>query len=68
MGISQYGWFTRENPVEVDDLGGAPIDGNPICGMAMTGRFVRDEAIDPLCQDLSISERTPGWVTQPSFR
>ena len=53
--------------VEVDDLGGAPIDGNPICGMAMTSRCVRDEAID-LCQDLSISERTPGWVTQPSFR
>ena len=28
MGDPQYGWFIRENPIKMDDLGGTPISGN----------------------------------------
>ena len=29
MGVPQNGWFVRENTIEMDDLGGTPIYGNP---------------------------------------
>ena len=28
IGVPQNGWFIRENPIKMDDLGGTPIFGN----------------------------------------
>ena len=28
IGVPQNGWFTRENPIRIDDLGGTPVFGN----------------------------------------
>ena len=29
MGVTPNGWFTTENSIKMDDLGGTPILGNP---------------------------------------
>ena len=30
IGVPQNGWFIRENPIKMDDLGGTPIFGNTL--------------------------------------
>ena len=49
VGVPQNGWFTMENPIKMDDLGGfPPIFGNTYCTNIVTNHLVYRGLLD-LC-------------------